>query len=83
MAEVAGVVLVHGLYHRPEHFARVAAELRTSGAEVVVRCGSVREWRTGHSSFVGRPELITGLVCELLDDAGSPHLAGAGTTTTR
>ncbi|MFE7662436.1 alpha/beta fold hydrolase [Streptomyces celluloflavus] len=50
---------------------------------MAVRCGFVREWRTGHSPFVGRPELITGLVRELLDDAGSPHRAGAGATTTR
>lgn len=33
---MAGVVLVHGLYHRPEHFAIVAGRLRTSGTEVVV-----------------------------------------------
>jgi pimeloyl-ACP methyl ester carboxylesterase len=33
---LAAVVLVHGLYHRPEHFALVAARLRTAGAEVVV-----------------------------------------------
>ncbi|MFF0508863.1 alpha/beta hydrolase [Streptomyces fimicarius] len=30
------VVLVHGLYHRPEHFDAVAERLRTGGAEVVV-----------------------------------------------
>ncbi|MGW6575156.1 alpha/beta fold hydrolase [Streptomyces sp. NPDC054945] len=30
------VVLVHGLYHRPEHFADVAERLRAAGAEVVV-----------------------------------------------
>ncbi|MDX3237680.1 alpha/beta hydrolase [Streptomyces sp. ME03-5709C] len=33
---MAAVVLVHGLYHRPEHFALVAAPLRTAGTEVVV-----------------------------------------------
>ncbi|MCT9009183.1 alpha/beta fold hydrolase [Streptomyces rhizosphaerihabitans] len=30
------VVLVHGLYHRPEHFAVVAERLRTAGSEAVV-----------------------------------------------
>jgi pimeloyl-ACP methyl ester carboxylesterase len=30
------VVLVHGLYHRPEHFAVVADRLRSTGTEVVV-----------------------------------------------
>ncbi|WP_326701492.1 alpha/beta hydrolase [Streptomyces sp. NBC_01754] len=33
---MAAVVLVHGLYHRPEHFAMVAERLQTVGTEVVV-----------------------------------------------
>jgi pimeloyl-ACP methyl ester carboxylesterase len=33
---LTAVVLVHGLYHRPEHFAMVAERLRTAGTEVVV-----------------------------------------------
>ncbi|MEU9916316.1 alpha/beta hydrolase [Streptomyces sp. NPDC051001] len=33
---MAAVVLVHGLYHRPEHFAAVAERLRSSGTDVVV-----------------------------------------------
>ncbi|MFB6696176.1 alpha/beta hydrolase [Streptomyces virginiae] len=33
---MAAVVLVHGLYHRPEHFAVVAERLRTDGTEVAV-----------------------------------------------
>ncbi|MFC9534973.1 alpha/beta fold hydrolase [Streptomyces sp. NPDC056975] len=33
---MAAVVLVHGLYHRPEHFATVAERLRAVGIEVVV-----------------------------------------------
>jgi pimeloyl-ACP methyl ester carboxylesterase len=33
---MAGVVLVHGLYHRPEHFDRVAERLRAEGTPVVV-----------------------------------------------
>ncbi|WP_405864116.1 alpha/beta hydrolase [Streptomyces sp. NBC_00005] len=33
---MAAVVLVHGLYHCPEHFAVVAERLRTAGTHVVV-----------------------------------------------
>ncbi|MFD9517464.1 alpha/beta fold hydrolase [Streptomyces sp. NPDC059979] len=33
---MAAVVLVHGLYHRPGHFALVADRLRAAGTEVVV-----------------------------------------------
>ncbi|MFJ8007769.1 alpha/beta fold hydrolase [Streptomyces fagopyri] len=33
---MTAVVLVHGLYHRPAHFAAVAERLRTAGSEVVV-----------------------------------------------
>ncbi|MFE7098930.1 alpha/beta fold hydrolase [Streptomyces erythrochromogenes] len=33
---MAAVVLVHGLYHRPEHFAVPAERLRAMGIEVVV-----------------------------------------------
>ncbi|CAM5590568.1 Alpha/beta hydrolase OS=Streptomyces alboniger OX=132473 GN=CP975_02650 PE=4 SV=1 [Streptomyces alboniger] len=33
---MAAVVLVHCLYHRPEHFALVAERLRTAGTQVVV-----------------------------------------------
>ncbi|MFE7277203.1 alpha/beta hydrolase [Streptomyces sp. NPDC057623] len=33
---MAGAVLVHGLYHRAEHFALVAAGLRAAGVHVVV-----------------------------------------------
>ncbi|WP_097871317.1 alpha/beta hydrolase [Streptomyces sp. rh34] len=32
---MSAVVLVHGLYHRPEHFGKVAERLRTEGIEVV------------------------------------------------
>ncbi|WP_019065013.1 alpha/beta fold hydrolase [Streptomyces prunicolor] len=33
---MAAVVLVHGLYHRPEHFELVAERLRSAGVEVAV-----------------------------------------------
>ena len=33
---MAAIVLVHALYHRPEHFALVAEPLRSAGTEVVV-----------------------------------------------
>ncbi|MFD3640163.1 alpha/beta fold hydrolase [Streptomyces griseus] len=32
---LSAVLLVHGLYHRPEHFGRVAERLRAAGVEVV------------------------------------------------
>ncbi|MFD9607355.1 alpha/beta fold hydrolase [Streptomyces sp. NPDC059970] len=35
--------------------------------DMAARCDSVREWQTGHSPFVGRPELVIDLVLELLD----------------
>lgn len=34
--QLTAVVLVHGLYHRPDHFAAVADRLRAAGTEVVV-----------------------------------------------
>ncbi|MFP3119161.1 alpha/beta hydrolase [Streptomyces sp. Iso 434] len=37
---------------------------------MAVRCGEVREWPTGHSPFVGRPELVVGLVREVLAGLG-------------
>ncbi|GHB37208.1 hypothetical protein GCM10010331_25800 [Streptomyces xanthochromogenes] len=33
---MTAVVLVHGLYHRPEHFAPVTERLRAAGVDVVV-----------------------------------------------
>ncbi|MFD4689030.1 alpha/beta fold hydrolase [Streptomyces sp. NPDC058463] len=33
---MTAVVLVHGLYHRPDHFSAVADRLRAAGTEVVV-----------------------------------------------
>ncbi|WP_404962342.1 hypothetical protein [Streptomyces sp. 147326] len=99
---MAAVVLVHGLYHRPEHFVVLAERLRTAGTEVVVpeldrgslsadtaavqaraidpglqrrmasRCTDVREWQSGHSPFVGQPDLIVELVLEVLATR-TPH----------
>ncbi|MGW4374874.1 alpha/beta fold hydrolase [Streptomyces albidoflavus] len=37
---------------------------------MAARCGEVREWPTGHSPFVGRPELVVGLVREVLAGLG-------------
>ncbi|MFR9779626.1 alpha/beta hydrolase [Micromonospora sp. MS34] len=34
---------------------------------MATRCGAAREWRTGHSPFVGRPDLVIDLLNELLD----------------
>ncbi|MCM2579008.1 alpha/beta fold hydrolase [Streptomyces meridianus] len=35
------------------------------------RCGSTRVWPTGHAPFVSRPDLLTGLIAELLSRKGS------------
>ncbi|MFK0173192.1 alpha/beta fold hydrolase [Streptomyces sp. NPDC090306] len=42
--------------------------------ELAARCTGVREWRTGHSPFVGHPRLVADLVLELLgaDVRGGP-----------
>lgn len=41
--------------------------------ELAARCTGRREWRTGHSPFVGRPQLVADLILELLGaDAGHP-----------
>ncbi|MEU1569099.1 alpha/beta hydrolase [Streptomyces mirabilis] len=45
------------------------------------RCIDVREWQTGHSPFVGQPELVVELLQELL--ATTPRRRGEGVTTTR
>ncbi|WP_406494833.1 alpha/beta hydrolase [Streptomyces sp. NBC_00846] len=50
---------------------------------MAARCDSVREWQTGHSPFVGRPELVINLVLELLDASDTPGQADRGITTTR
>ncbi|MFF8962648.1 alpha/beta fold hydrolase [Streptomyces globisporus] len=36
MGQLPPVVIVHGLYHRPEHFDAVARRLRSSGVEAIV-----------------------------------------------
>ncbi|MFD5024378.1 alpha/beta fold hydrolase [Streptomyces sp. NPDC058373] len=37
---------------------------------MAARCTEVREWPVGHSPFVGRPELVVGLVREVLAGLG-------------
>lgn len=46
------------------------------------RCTDVREWQTGHSPFVGQPDLIVELLQELLG-TDTPRRRGEGVTTTR
>ncbi|MEV5784649.1 alpha/beta hydrolase [Streptomyces sp. NPDC052287] len=50
---------------------------------MAARCGSVREWATGHSPFVGRAELVIDLVLELLGASDTPDGADRGITATR
>ncbi|MGW3633267.1 alpha/beta hydrolase [Streptomyces sp. NPDC005122] len=49
---------------------------------MATRCDSVREWATGHSPFVGRAELVIGLVLELLGASATPGRADRGSTAT-
>ncbi|MEU7061912.1 alpha/beta hydrolase [Streptomyces sp. NPDC046197] len=46
------------------------------------RCTDVREWQTGHSPFVGQPDLIVELLQELLA-ANPPRQPDEGVTTGR
>ncbi|MEU1199728.1 alpha/beta hydrolase [Streptomyces sp. NPDC005813] len=46
------------------------------------RCTDVREWQTGHSPFVGQPDLVVELLQELLVTT-SPRRRDEGVTTTR
>ncbi|MFJ4844642.1 MULTISPECIES: alpha/beta hydrolase [unclassified Streptomyces] len=50
---------------------------------MAARCDSVREWQTGHSPFVGRPELVVDLLLELLDAPDAPARADPGITASR
>ncbi|MFC9535054.1 alpha/beta hydrolase [Streptomyces sp. NPDC056975] len=50
---------------------------------MAARCDSVRESETGHSPFVGQPELVIDLVLELLDAWDAPGWADRGITTTQ
>ena len=58
---MAAVVLVHGLYHRPEHFALVAERMRTAWAVGLLRaqapgCGrgipERHSWKHAPSTYV-------------------------------
>ncbi|MFB8135532.1 alpha/beta hydrolase [Streptomyces mirabilis] len=49
---------------------------------MAARCDSVREWQTGHSPFVGRPELVIDLALELLDAPDTPGWEDRGLTAT-
>jgi pimeloyl-ACP methyl ester carboxylesterase len=70
-----GVPVRQGWKHAPSVYV-VCTEDRAvdPGLQQVMaaRCGSVREWGTGHSPFVGRPELVVDLVRELLDASDAP-----------
>ncbi|MFD8805506.1 alpha/beta fold hydrolase [Streptomyces sp. NPDC059597] len=72
-----GVPSHHGWKHVPSTYV-VCAEDRAVDPDLqrrlAARCTHVREWRTGHSPFVGRPDLVAGLVRELL--AGLPAPSG-------
>ncbi|MFJ5274618.1 alpha/beta hydrolase [Streptomyces sp. NPDC088358] len=49
--------------------------------QMASRCTDVREWQTGHSPFVGQPDLVVELLRELLAaDTSRGREAGAATT---
>lgn len=50
---------------------------------MAARCGSVREWPTGHSPFVSRPELVVDLILELFDASDPPGQARRGLISPR
>ncbi|QFQ98501.1 alpha/beta hydrolase [Streptomyces phaeolivaceus] len=50
---------------------------------MAARCASVRKWETGHSPFVGQPELVIDLVLELLDAPDALGGTDGGITATR
>ncbi|WP_327412301.1 alpha/beta hydrolase [Streptomyces sp. NBC_01233] len=50
---------------------------------MAARCTDVREWQTGHSPFVGRPDLIVALVQELLSTTNTPRRRDEPVTTMR
>lgn len=63
-----GVPRHHGWQHTPSTYV-VCAQDQSIDPELqramAARCADVREWRTGHSPFVGRPESVIELVREL------------------
>ncbi|MFD5618935.1 alpha/beta fold hydrolase [Streptomyces yangpuensis] len=50
---------------------------------MAARCIDVREWQTGHSPFVGRPDLIVELLRELVPTRIAPPRRNREVTTTR
>jgi pimeloyl-ACP methyl ester carboxylesterase len=81
-----GVPERHSWKHVPSTYI-VCAEDRAIDPDLqrmmAVRWADVREWRTGHSPFVGRPELVVELMRELLDASHASRRADGGITTTR
>ncbi|MEU4084053.1 alpha/beta fold hydrolase [Streptomyces aureus] len=66
-----GVPEHHGWKQTPSTYVVCAQDRAIDPAlqrEMAARCTDMREWRTGHSPFVGNPELVVGLLRELLDD---------------
>lgn len=81
-----GVPEHHGWKHTPSTYV-VCAQDRAIDPDLqktmAARCTHVREWQTGHSPFVGRPDLIVELVRELIATTTTPRGQGEGTTASR
>ncbi|WP_218105142.1 alpha/beta hydrolase [Micromonospora rhizosphaerae] len=81
-----GVPEHHSWKHRPSTYV-VCTQDRAIDAGLqrmmAARCDSIREWQSGHSPLIGRPELVIDLVEELLDASDIPGRAGGAITTIR
>ncbi|MFK4145109.1 alpha/beta fold hydrolase [Streptomyces sp. NPDC004065] len=80
-----GVPERHSWKHTPSTYVVCAQDRAIDPVlqwKMASRCTDVREWQTGHSPFVGRPDLVAELLQELLA-ADTPRQPDEGVTTAR
>ncbi|MFF9121690.1 alpha/beta hydrolase [Streptomyces sp. NPDC014889] len=80
-----GVPEHHSWKHTPSTYVVCAQDRAIDPGlqrRMAARCNDVREWQTGHSPFVGQPDLIVALLQELLA-ANTSRRRDEGVTTTR
>ncbi|MFD8073327.1 alpha/beta hydrolase [Streptomyces sp. NPDC059718] len=80
-----GVPERHSWKHTPSTYVVCAKDRAVDPGlqhAMAARCDSVGEWQTGHSPFVGRPELVVELLRELMGtfDAPAPPVQGNAAT---
>lgn len=79
-----GVPERHSWKHTPSTYVVCAQDRAIDPGlqrKMASRCTDVREWRTGHSPFVGQPNLVVALLRELLATT-TPRTRDEGVTTT-